>query len=274
LFVDLTGNSDSPSAMLAAHSADGYYRRIPSFIRSYFAAKKLDEFSEHLVRRGKLVRSSFSAFSVGELFGLQNTTHTSEREKFFGERLAGLLESLAEGEAGLPQEVETITKMGLSDFETYIEVLVSMRGSFHRKYIVESLDALTLKNRAGALLAQTRARNAPRRFTVDSRLLEVLLQIAVLKPGGDSGYYTGEMRIDDLLTFLRERYGLHIDRLPSGEGFVNPSIEDRKALRANTQAFTSRLREIGFYRDLSDAYITQTVVPRYAIDQQQERDRG
>ena len=27
----------------------------------------------------------------------------------------------------------------------------------------------------------------------------------------------------------------------------------------------SRLREIGFYRDLSDAYVTQTVTPRYRI---------
>ena len=82
---------------------------------------------------------------------------------------------------------------------------------------------------------------------------------------GDGGYQTGEMRIDDLLRFLRERYGLYIDQLPQGEGFGMPSIEERKALRQNLQAFTARLREIGFYRDLSDAYVTQTVVPRYAI---------
>lgn len=268
LFVDLTGNADSLTAALAERSADGYYRRIPSFVRAYFSAKKLDEFSEHLARRGKVVRPLNTVFSVGELFGLQTAPFAEERDKFFGERLAGLLESLDDGEAGLPQEVEAITKMGLPDFKTYIEVLVSLRGAFHRKYIIESLDATMLKNRPGALLAQMRARNAPRRFTLDSRLLEVLLQIAVLKPGGDWGYYTGELRIDDLLTFLRERYGLYIDRLPSGEGFVAPSIEERKALRSNAQAFTNRLREIGFYRDLSDAYVTQTVVPRYTIDQQ------
>jgi hypothetical protein len=64
---------------------------------------------------------------------------------------------------------------------------------------------------------------------------------------------------------LRERYGLYIDQLPPGEEFGAPSIEDRQALRLNVQAFTARLREIGFYRDLSDAYVTQTVVPRYTI---------
>jgi hypothetical protein len=121
------------------------------------------------------------------------------------------------------------------------------------------------KNRPGALLAQGRTRNAPRRFVLDSRLLEVLLQIAVLHPT-DRGFRTGEMRIDELLAFLRQRYGLYIDQLPEGEGFGPASIEDRQALRENVRSFVSRLREIGFFRDLSDAYVTQTVTPRYRIE--------
>lgn len=274
LFVDLSGSAESSTATLAERSADGYYRRIPSFVRAYFVAKKLDEFSEHLVRRGKLIRPLNSVFSVGELYSLQGEPFAEERDKFFGERLAGLLESLSEGDAGLDAEVEAITKMGLSDFETYIEILVALRGAFHRKYIIESLDATMLKNKSGALLAQTRARNAPRRFALESRLLEVLLQIAVLRPGGDQGYFTGEMRIDDLLSFLRERYGLYTDQLPPGEGFSAPTIDERKALRSNVQAFTGRLREIGFYRDLSDAYVTQTVVPRYTIAERNEGARA
>ena len=273
LFVDLSGSAESPTAALAERSADVYYRRIPGFVRAYFVAKKLDEFSEHLVRRGKLIRPLNSVFSVGELYGLQGEPFAEERDKFFGERLAGLLESLSEGDGGLDTEVEAITKMGLSDFETYIEILVALRGAFHRKYIIESLDATMLKNKSGALLAQTRARNAPRRFALESRLLEVLLQIAVLSPGGDQGYFTGEMRIDDLLSLLRERYGLYIDQLPPGEGFSAPNIDECKALRSNVQAFTGRLREIGFYRDLSDAYVTQTVVPRYSIAERTEGAR-
>lgn len=270
LFVDLTGRADSAAAHIAEQSADGYFRRIPSFIRAYFTARKLDEFSDHLVRRGKLIRPLNSIFTVGELFGLQAEQFTDERDKFFGERLSGLLESLSDDAAGLDAEVEALTRMGLTDFETYIEILVSLRGAFHRQYIVQMFDATMQKNRSGALLAQPRAKNASRRFVIESRLLEVLLQIAVLRPGGDQQYHTGEMRIDDLLTFLRERYGLYIDSLPPGEGFGAPSIDDRKALRSNVQAFTGRLREIGFYRDLSDAYVTQTVIPRYTIAEKTE----
>jgi hypothetical protein len=94
--------------------------------------------------------------------------------------------------------------------------------------------------------------------------LEVLLQIAILEPQGSS-FATREIRIDELLSFLRRRYGLYIDRLPNGDGFEQTSIADRQALRANIEAFKTRLREIGFFQDLSDAYITQTVTARYAI---------
>ena len=96
-------------------------------------------------------------------------------------------------------------------------------------------------------------------------MLEVLLQIAVLQKDAAGAYHTAEIRVDDLLTFLRQRYGLYIDRLPVGDGFGTPSIEDRQALRENVSAFKQRLREVGYYRDLSDAYVTQTIVPRYQI---------
>lgn len=113
--------------------------------------------------------------------------------------------------------------MKLPDFDIYIEILVAMRGDFHRKGIVKRIDSLLMKNDPGALLVQAYTKNAPRRFVLDSRLLEVLLQVDVLQPGGTHGYHTGAMRID---------------QLPSGDGFGPPSIDDRKALRANEQSLT------------------------------------
>ncbi|EQD43797.1 hypothetical protein B1A_15484, partial [mine drainage metagenome] len=92
--------------------------------------------------------------------------------------------------------------------------------------------------------------------------------IAVLTQDGGR-FVTREVRIEELLAFLRNRYGLHIDRLPES-GQSNSSILDRRALRLNLEAFKRRLREIGFYEDLSDAYVTQKVSPRYAI----ERNNG
>lgn len=266
LLVDVTGQPGTPMAALAERSADTHYRRIPTFVRAYFATKKLDEFATDLVRRGKLSRPTSGDFSVGEVLQLLDTPLKAEREKFFGQRISSLVEETSGAkDAELDPELKAVTEMGLSEFDAYIEMIVALRGSFHRQYIVECLDSLLLKNRSGAALAQGRTKNSPRRFVLDSRLLEVLLQIAVLKPGGAEGFHTGELRVDELMVFLRERYGIHIDQVPSGDGFTTTSIEDRRALRDNVRAFTGRLREIGFYRDLSDAYVTQTITPRYRI---------
>jgi hypothetical protein len=266
LLVDVAGQPGTPMASLAERSADTHYRRIPPFLRAYFATKKLDEFATDLVRRGKLPKPPSGEFSVGEVLQLLDAPLKAEREKFFGQRVSSLVEETSGAkDAELDPEVKAVTEMGLSEFDAYIEMIVALRGPFHRKYVTQCIDSLLLKNRAGALIAQGRTKEAPRRFVLDSRLLEVLLQIAVLKPGGADGFYTGEMRVDELLVFLRERYGIFIDQLPRGDGFATTSIEDRRALRDNVRAFTGRLREVGFYRDLSDAYITQTITPRYRI---------
>jgi hypothetical protein len=147
---------------------------------------------------------------------------------------------------------------------------MAYRGKYHRQYITECLDSLLLKNKDKGLLAQARTKGSPRRFVLGSRLLEVLLQVAVLTQ--DQGrFVTREIRIEELLAFLRERYGLYIDRLPQ-TAQANSSILDRRALRMNLDTFKRRLREIGFYEDLSDAYVTQKVSPRYAITESMDSE--
>lgn len=268
IFVDVNGQPDTPAARLAIRSADTHYRRIPSFVKAYFTFKKLDEFGESLVKTGKLHRPKGADLGVGEVLQLLEPLHEDERSKFFGARLYALVQdSVGNPETDLDPELKAVLDLKLSEFDTYVEMLVALKGPFHRKYIVDCIDSLLMKNRPGALIARGRTQGAPRRFIFDSRLLEVLLQVAVLHQDMPSGsFYTKELRIEALLTWLRERYGLHIDQLPRGDGFAAPSIEDRSALRENAAAFIARLREVGFYRDLSDAYVSQTVTPRYRIE--------
>jgi len=266
LLLDVASLPGSAMALLAERSADAHYRRIPGFIQAYFATKKLDEFGTDLVRRGKRQKPASGHLSVAEVLQLLEPIHKIEREKFFGQRVYGLIQNSSGSlETDLDPELQAVVDMKLGEFDTYIEMLVALRGRFHRQYITESMDSLLLKNRPGALIAQPGTRTARRRFVLDSRLLEVILQIAVLTPGGKLGYHTGTMRIDELLTFLRERYGLYVDQLPPNDGFTGASIADRRALRENVTAFTGRLREVGFYQELSDAYVTQTVTPRFRI---------
>ena len=273
LFVDVVARPEGPVAGLAERSADTHYRRVTGFVRASFAARKLDEFAAVLVRQGRLLRPESGEFTVGEVLALLGAEWEVERDKFFGQRVKSL-EDLAARDDELDPEVRAVAEMALPEFDAYVEALVALRGGFHRHYITQCVDSLLLKNRPGALVARGRTRHAPRRFVLDSRLLEVLLQLAVLRPGGAHGYHTAELRIDELLLFLRERYGLHIDQLPRGDGFEAASIDDRKALRDNRVAFVTRLREVGFYRDLSDAYVTQTITPRYRIAESRDETPG
>ena len=263
LLLDVANRPDLPMARLAEQSADVWFRRIPGFVRSYFTVKKLDEFAGYLAKQDKLKRPA-SGFAIEDVLPLLEGMYKGERDPYFKQRLAGIGDDSSGGQ-DTPPEVGKILEMGLAPLDTFVELLMVYRGAFHRKYVVQCLDALLLKGRAGALLTQPRIKDGKRRFILDSRLLEVLLQLAVLRPGGRSQFHTEALRIEDLLGFLRERYGLFIDQLPPGDGFGAPSIEDRASLRQNTAAFVGRLREVGFFQDLSDAYVTQTVTPRYEV---------
>jgi hypothetical protein len=273
LYVDMTNGANGLSESMAEQSATLHYKRIPTFIKAYFGVKKLDEFAEYLSKKGILSGSkSIKQMSVPDLFTLLETPLEQERDQFFGQRNAGILDasvSSAHESEEIPPEIHAITQLGLPEYETYIEILLFVQGNAIRSGLVKNLDSLMLKNKPGALLEQQSGSTGGRRFSVDGRLLEVLLQLAVLTKGGDLGFHTKELRVDELLIFLKERYGIFIDSLPDTDAFCESSIDVNKALRDNLSGFKRRLREIGFYRDLSDAYVTQTVTPRYQINSKQ-----
>lgn len=265
LVVDMGDVNNPHMAELARKSTDRLYRQIPTFVQANFIVKKLDEMAEYLSKKtGKLALPGNGVFSVGDLVSLLRPKHDVDRQAYFKFRLAKLIEESSDKTDDIDPEIRKVMAMGLNEFESFIEILMAVRGKYHRQYITECLDSLLLKNKENGLLAQPRTKGSPRRFVLGSKLLEVLLQVAVLTQEGGR-FITREIRIEELLAFLRNRYGLYIDRLPEN-GPANGSIMDRRALRLNLEAFKRRLREIGFYEDLSDAYVTQKVSPRYVIE--------
>ncbi|QKG25571.1 methylation-associated defense system protein MAD7 [Actinomadura verrucosospora] len=262
-FLDVGGVPETTAAALAERSAATWYGRISGYVPATFTMKRLEDFARYLVKRRKRTPPPTGFFTVDDLLLLNGSAWKDDRATFAESKLANVLED-SRGDSELPPEIVQLQELDDDPFTTYVNVITAYRMAFHRKYIRECLDSLLLKNRPGAMLAQPR--RGERRFVLDGRLLEVLLQIALLKPGGRQGFHTEKLRVDEFLTILRDRYGLYIDRLPAGDGFDRPSIIEQRALRDNTRAFTTRLREIGFYSDLSDAYLTQTITPRYVIE--------
>jgi hypothetical protein len=271
LLVDFGNDLDSHMSDLARQSADVHYRRIPNYVAAHYLVRKLDEFAEYLSRKvGKLAVPPQGFFGVSDLLSLLEPPHAGERDSYFKMRLAGLLEDTSgETREEVDPEIRRVTQMSLSDLDMFIEILMALRGSYHRRYMTEFLDSV-LKQAGAGILHQSKG--SARRFSMGSHLLEVLLQIAVLR-SSPSGFFTRSLRLDEVLSFLLERYGLCVDRLPPGDGFGTASINDLAALRHNGDMFKARLRDIGFFRDMSDAYVTQTVTPRYTIAEPLARTR-
>jgi hypothetical protein len=119
---------------------------------------------------------------------------------------------------------------------------------------------LAQKNREGGLLRQNPGTGAPRWFTLDSHLLEALVQIALVDRSGEVPA-TRPVLLRDFLTWLRGRYGIEI----YAPAYRPVPPEEHEGWRQNQAGFRERLHEIGFFSDLSDAFNSQTLRPRYHL---------
>lgn len=223
--------------------------------------KKLHEYGQSLKNKGILSEDDLK--TIEEVSKLRLHQERFEFRSFFDHRVTELLTS---DDQERDENLATIQRMRLGEFETYVEMLHLLRQRFWQKYYVELLDSVFQKNHENGLLRQgVGQKRNKRRYAMGSGLLETLVQIAVLKRAPNGEFRTRHIRIDEFLDWLETRYGIYISRLPEG---MTPSITELEALRLNVQAFKQRLREIGFYTDLSDAYVAQVIRPRYTLEQE------
>ncbi len=151
-------------------------------------------------------------------------------------------------------------------FDKYIYLLESSNlGESQVKFLNRFIDNCCMKNSNSMLLADGRSKRYPRRGVIGSKLLETLVQLLVLQKGDNGKYFTQTLSIDDLTRMIYERYGLIVNGADSPR-FTNADVNTNAAFKENMDAFKNKLRQIGFYTDLSDATILQKIHPRYKID--------
>lgn len=148
-------------------------------------------------------------------------------------------------------------------FGRWIELIMQQKGGLQYKRHIELFDRLSFKNNERGILAQGRSRKHPRRFVLGTKLLETLTQISLLDDS-TGNIVSRSLSIEELMAFLRNRYGLIINGLNEGR-FESAEIKVIQAFRDNVEAFKRKLRQIGFYNDLSDAFILQKIRPRYKV---------
>lgn len=148
----------------------------------------------------------------------------------------------------------------------YVHLLESSNlGCSQYRYLREFLDAVTMKNSPSKLMADGRSRRHQRRGAIGSKLLETLVQILVLRPNADGKTYQSRpLSIEELAQAIRQRYGLIINGMTEPR-FANADIETHAAFAENMEALKDKLRQTGFYTDLSDSCVLQKIRPRYKL---------
>ncbi|NLS90947.1 MAG: hypothetical protein GXX96_02010 [Planctomycetaceae bacterium] len=260
--VDMSGDFRSRMAQLAQESAAAEYGRLTDLVRSVLAINQLLRYA----REDKSLGVPEDPWDVFMFL-------SDPPEQFDADFRAILKQLRNENEARdeqLAPEEEAILNAGLSPFETFVELIFHVRQKHHMKYLTQFIDKLFQKNGEYGASVQGKSKNNPRRWHLGGRLLEVFVQLAVLKweeRESQKRFYSEPILIEDFLHWIEARYGFVIGEPQSENGRAPVTLDEHRAFRANVKAFKDRLREIGFYDDLSDAYNVQTIRPRYPINQ-------
>ncbi len=158
-------------------------------------------------------------------------------------------------------DVQAILQMNITAIDKYVEIHCNDKSNWknlvarHKKL----MNGLCTINREDGFLQGGRGRQ--RKYVMGNLLLEVLVQLAVVS-ADPKGFKTQPITIVSFVEWLKNRYGIYINEWITG----SDSPETAKALNNNFLALKERLRQLGFYTDLSDASNSQVIKPRFKIE--------
>ena len=249
IFVDLTNGQDRTCEELARQKVAKHYGTMFRYFRAHYVLKKLDEFA-----------ATFPGYK-GTIEELLDFMDHKDLDGYFRTKLAEATQ-VEEG-AEEDSEIKAILDLKLEPLDAFVEILYQKTfksRSRNHKSLMASLCGL---NREDGFLHGGRGKQ--RKYVLGNQLLEILVQLAVVGARGNR-FITQPITVADFVNWLRERYGILID----STGESNDSPEVARALEANYNALKARLRQLGFFTDLSDASISQVIRPRFPITAETE----
>ena len=249
IFVDLTNGQNKTCEELAKDNVARHYAVMYRYFRSHYKLSKLDEFAR-----------TFPGFS-GALEELVKFMSHKDVDAYFRIKL-GEVCLLEDGEEQDP-EIQAIVDLNLPPFDAYVEILTQKTFKTRMRNHKSLMASLCGLNRDDGFLHGGRGQK--RKYVLGNQLLELLVQLAVVDARSRRGqveFYTKPITITDFVKWLSDRYGILIDRTRT----PNDSPEVARALDANYSALKDRLRQLGFFTDLSDASISQVIRPRFPIN--------
>ena len=254
VIVDVTGNLESEVSRFACADMEKTINGLYDYFKATFQINALQM---------RLEFSGRTLENIDELLALY-ANPPADFDAFYGAKLSTILENL---EADDKPAVMDNIQYEDTNFDKYVQVLLKARGAYQYKYYIQLLDNISMKNSEYGFLADGKSRKHPRRAVLGSKLLETLVQLLMLELDSKThnGFRTRSLSIEELMEKLKERYGIIINGL-NEECFSDADVQVHVAFKENVDAFKNKLRQIGFYTDLSDAYILQKIRPRYKFE--------
>jgi hypothetical protein len=250
IFIDLTLGQDATCDRLSKYSLVMNYNDMYRYFKSHYKLAKLAEFAKT------------QGIPNPTLEQLIDLTKNAQLDGFFNYKISDIAndEDFQDDE-----DSQDILKLNISPLDKYVEILCNDKANWKLRIRNHKslMAALCNMNREDGFLQGGRGKK--RKYVLGNLLLEVLVQLAVV--GADKhGFKTQPITILSFVKWLRNRYGIYINEWP--EGTDSPEIA--RALSNNYEALKSRLRQLGFYTDLSDASNSQVIKPRFKIDPQKQ----
>ncbi len=261
-FCDMTQGHSVLVDELSKRRFIEHFKEIENYFRSAFYMKKLEEFAgPYMSPQQKSLRGRDYIE-----FLLKGYKSHSDQAGYFARDLQSIRENGRDEETGdLNPEVERIidicNQRRVSKLDTFVEILYHFQYTTlreqHRK-LLAGLCGSDLDR--GFMAGRGRTR---RKYVIGNELLEVLIQLAVLgQRASDGKWQSRPITIQEFVDWLAGRYGLLIDKL--GLDDKDDELTNR-ALATNLEALKTRLRQLGFFTDLSDASNSQVITPRFQI---------
>ena len=251
LVVDVTDNLDSRISVIACADMQATLNRQFDYFKATMQVNAVMTLPKFSMKKPDDINEVFSVLAN------QDDRFDAVFEAKFGEIIGRFSEQEDK------EQLNDFVQYEDSFFDKYVLCMTKVRGAYQLKYTPQFLDKISMKNTETAFIADGRSKRHPRRAVLGSRLVETLVQLLVLEIE-DNKFVSKPLSIDQLIEKLRGRYGIIINGLDEVR-FANTDVQTHLAFKENVEAFKNKLRQIGFYTDLSDANILQKIRPRYKI---------
>jgi hypothetical protein len=250
LFVDFTRERGNASDELARACTERDLGEMRTFFEQIVLLRMLDAFAHDVPSMAPIAQLDGPEYLVALVESIGNADVQARAQATIGQIRALTLENLAESDLSDAEEFFRGVQASPDSVMSCAELLARSQSGTRVESVLKWFGSVGGLNRPyGFIRGVTRLRSGWR-YQMTDDLLATLVQLSMVQRK-DKG--PARIRLSEFLIFLESRFGVLVDRLPDGVDDASA----RAGAAQNIEAMKRRLRQMGFFADLSDDFNAQ-----------------